>query len=398
MTTVYTPGGPSNFGALPAMDRLVRKEVSLGRVRELPVDTRHIGLAQIAPWLEVGSDDVIFDYVKDIAATGLAPARAEDAESTLAKKDDAVPGSGRASIIDWAEKDVYTASDVTRYREYLQMAELAADGQLPLTLATTPGADFAAKLARDETRRRARLDNRIEWLITTGLAAGKIAYNDGKLLFEVDYGRPTAQHQQAPASGTYASDTHDPINDILAIQEKMYDTYGITVDKAVCSKKFLLAAARSAKFGFRVGYVPDGSGGIAGISPSDAPYIINNWSPQAAIDLLKQQTGIEFIEHDGVYRTRNIGSTTAVNNRFWPRDEVVFFPSEAQLGEIDDSQIGFAKTLTSPHAEGGFTPGFYEWEQEKRDPWQTERGTGVKAFPVFLHLDKTFSMKVTLPA
>lgn len=400
MTTHAFGGSPSVYGALPSQDRLVRKEVSLGRVRELPFDTTHIGISDIAPFLDVASDDVVFQYIKDVSTTGLTNARAEDAESELSRKDDFVIGEGRASIIDWAEKDVYSASDVTRYREYLQIAELVQANQVNVGLAlnTTPGADFAAKLARDETRRRARLDNRLEWLaITQGMSEGKVTYNDGRIKFAVDYGRPANQQAQAPDSGTYASDTHDPIGDILKVQEFIYDTYGVTLDRALCSKKFLLAAAKSAKFGLRAGFVPDGSGGVAGITPADARYMIPNWSPQFAIDMIEQQTGIRFTVHDGIYRTRAIGSTTTANNRFLPVNRVVFFPSEQQLSQIDDSEIGFAKTLTAPHAEGNFTSGFYEWEQVKRDPWQTERGTGIKAFPVFLHLDKTFTWDVTLP-
>jgi hypothetical protein len=91
-----------------------RKEVALGVIRERPYPEGHIGLTQIAPFLSVGSDDVIFDYIKDGLSVGLAPARAEDAESELSQKDMLVSGSGRASVIDWALKDEYSASDVTR--------------------------------------------------------------------------------------------------------------------------------------------------------------------------------------------------------------------------------------------------------------------------------------------
>src|SRR5690348_8566467 len=101
-----------------ALDRLVRKEVALGIIREILPPQDHIGLQVVAPWLEVESDDVIFDYAKGLT-DGLAPARAEDSESELAQKDDTYVGQGRASVIDWALKDHCSASDVTRYREFL---------------------------------------------------------------------------------------------------------------------------------------------------------------------------------------------------------------------------------------------------------------------------------------
>lgn len=390
--SLHTFGGGSQYSAaLPPQDRLVRKEVALGQIREIEPPQDHIGLSLIAPWLEVATDDVVFDYVT-VSTDGLAPARAEDAESELARKDDYVTGQGRASILDWAIKDHYTASDVTRYREYLRLAELAQGGSFPLTV-TSMTEDFASKLARDEARRRRKLDNRIEWLIRTGLSQGVITYDDGKIKFSVNFGRPSGQQNQAPASGSYAGSDHDPINDIIAVQEMMRDTYGVEMTRAIVSKKFLHRAAQASKFGLRAGWFPDGSGGI---SSADPRYLIDNYGDDYALNLLRGQTGMEFIVNDSVYRTRALGSTTITNTRFQPEGQVIFLPSEASLAEFDDTQIGFAKTLTSPHPEGNWTPGFYEWEQDGKDPWGTDRGTGVKAFPVFLHLDKTFTWNVTL--
>src|SRR5690242_13712552 len=173
------------------LDRLVRKEVSLGSIREKLPPANHLGL-QIAPFLDVATDDVIFDYIKNNVQEGLAPARAEDAEAELAQKDEMTWGQGRAALIDWALKDKYTASDVTRYREDLLLQQAAAGitSQLSLNFAGRTAADFEARLARDEALRRRKLDNRIESLIMGGLADGTYAYNDGKIKFTVNYGRP----------------------------------------------------------------------------------------------------------------------------------------------------------------------------------------------------------------
>jgi hypothetical protein len=51
-------------------------------------------------------------------------------------------------------------------------------------------------------------------------------------------------------------------------------------------------------------------------------------------------------------------------------------------------------TLTSPHPEGNWQPGYYEWEDEQRDPWMQVRGTGIKAFPVFPYMEYTYTMTV----
>jgi len=393
VSTFGMAGAASNYAAtdLP-QDRLVRKEVALGVIREIEPPQDHIGLSLIAPWKEVASDDVIFDYAKGLT-DGLAPARAEDAESELARKDDYVLGQGRASIIDWALKDHYTASDVTRYRELQRIAELTQNGgSFPLTI-NSMTEDFASKVARDDARRQRKLYNRLEWLIMTGLHAGVITYNDGRIKFTVDYGRPAGQHAQAPASGTYASTTHDPINDIVQLQESHYESTGVVLKRAIASRKFLNSLIRSEKFNTRAGFVSDGTGGITSADPR---YLIDGWGPQVAIDLIQRQTGLQFVEYDSVYRTRALGSTTVVQTRFTPQNRVIFLPDENDLQEFDDTEIGFAKTLTSPHPEGNWSAGFYEWEQGTRDPWGTDRGTGVKAFPVFLHMDKTVTWDVTL--
>lgn len=379
----------AHFAQQMPQNLIVAQEVNLGLVRELVPPQNHIGLS-IAPWLSVATDDVVFDYVRD-AAQGLAPARAEDAESQLWHDDEFYSGKGRASLIDWALKNYYTASDVTRYREMLRIIEQTEGqgGSFPLTVnSITEG--FQAKVTRDTIKRKQRLDNRIEWLITQALSTGKIIYNDGRIQFNVDFKRPLDQQAQAPASGTYAADTHDPINDILNVQKIVYDRTGVTLRKAICSRAYLNSLYKSSKFNILTGFAP------GTIDSSDMPYALRGWGPNAAIETVKAETGIEFIESDNVLRTRAVGSKTFVNTRYFPENRVIFLPDENELAAYDDTEIGFAKTLTSPHPMGNWTPGFYTWEQETTDPWGHAIGTGVKAFPVFPHMEVTYTMDVTL--
>jgi hypothetical protein len=76
----------------------------------------------IAPWLDVESDDVIFDYIKGLT-DGLAPARAEDAESELARRTRRSSAPVGPPSSTGRMKDRYSASDVSRYREALLIAE-----------------------------------------------------------------------------------------------------------------------------------------------------------------------------------------------------------------------------------------------------------------------------------
>lgn len=380
-----------------SLDRLVRKEVSLGAIREKPIPQDHIGLQLVAPFKDVDTDDVIFDYIKGGLSAGLAPARAEDAEAELAQKDDLLYGSGRAAIVDWSLKDKYTASDVTRYREDLFIRE-ALQGQnagqngQQLIFAGRTAADFEARVARHDALRRRKLDNRIEWLIMTGLSAGSITYNDNKIKFTVNYGRPAGQHNQAPAGGNWNLTTCDPIGDILAMNQTMFDTYGVRMDRGIISTRILNSFWKSSRFLASVG-VP-----VVGGTPSvplDPNYLgLAGYNPQGALATVEAATGVKFTVYNGIYRTRAIGSQTYANNRFTPDDQVIFYPSANQLQDIDDTDIGFAKTLTSPHPEGNWQSGYYEWEDSTKDPWMQVRGTGIKAFPIFPYMELTYTMDV----
>lgn len=404
-------GPGSQFAAPLPTDRLVRREIALGIVREIVQPQEHIGLRLIAPWLPVATDDVIFYYAQGLT-DGLSPARAEDAESELSQKDDTFLSEGRASVIDWSIKDRYSASDVSRAREWVRILEKIRDsGSFPLT-AGSAMEDWQAKLQRDAARRRRKLDNRIEWLIMSALSTGSIAYNDGRIKFTVDYGRPlTGNASQALVPGrtltstdggsiTFGNDdwiatngNGDPIGEILKLQNWAYDTYGVHLTRAIASRKFLTQLWNSNKFNARTGLITQ-----SGSTVVDPKYVIDGWSPSAAQAIIENATGVKFIEYDSVYRTRPVGSQVVTNNRFLPANRVIFLPEERDLDAFDDTDIGFAKTLTSPHPAADWATGYYEWEKNYGvDPWSYDAGTGVKAFPVFLHMDKTFTYDVTLP-
>lgn len=377
-----------------ALDRLVRKETSLGAIREKPVPDEHIGLAQIAPWLDVDSDDVIFEYIKGGLQEGLAPARAEDAEAELAQKDELLYGQGRAALIDWSLKDRYSASDVTRYREDLFLQQKAAGVLADLKFNSTGRgiADFQARVARHDALRRRKLDNRIEWLIMSGLFNGSLAYNDGKIKFTVNYGRPAGQHNQAPAGGLWGTAGSDPIGDVLAMNQYMLNTYGVKLTKGIISTRILNNIWKSDKFLAALGMPVLGGTPSVPLNPN---YLgLAGYTPEGALRVMEQATGVSFTIYDGFYRTRPIGGQTFTMNRFTADDIACFYPSEGDLGEIDDTEIGFAKTLTSPHPEGNWSSGYYEWEDETKDPWMHVRGSGVKAFPVFPYMEYTYTMDV----
>ena len=380
---------PSSTG----LDRLVRKEVSLGAIREKPVPQNHIGLKYV-PWKDVESDDVVFQYIKGGLQEGLAPARAEDAEAELAQKDELAYGSGRAAVIDWSLKDKYAPSDVSRFRDAL-LIQQEINGTLTSLNFNMVGRtveDFQARLARHDALRRRKLDNRIEWLIMQGLFTGGISYNDGKIKFTVSYGRPGDQSAVAPASGLWNTTTCDPIGGLLAVQDLHYTRYGVRPKRGIISQKAVNSLWKSSRFLAAVG-VPVVGGTPS--SPLDPNYLgLAGYNPQGALAIVSQATGIQFEIYDAVYQTRAIGSATRVNNRFTDERDVLLLPDMGDLADIDDTELGFGKTLTAPHPEGNWQPGYYEWEDETKDPWGHVRGTGVKAFPVLPYMEYTETLRV----
>jgi hypothetical protein len=210
------------------------------------------------------------------------------------------------------------------------------------------------------------------------------------------------QHNQAPAGGLYSTGTHDPIGDIIAVNEFMYTTYGIRFKKAITSRRVLQTFWKTNKFTALAGVV-----GGAASSPIDPNYLLPGWGPQYAINAVEQATGVKLQEYDSIYRTRAVGANTWTNQRFLADDRIYFLADDADLGDsspmpggsttagiIDGTQIGFAKTLTAPHPEGNWASGYYEWEMDTKDPWQTVRGTGIKAFPVFPFMEYSYTLKV----
>ena len=140
---------------------------------------------------------------------------------------------------------------------------------------------------------------------------------------------------------------------------------------------------------------PDqGAGATTGGTPIDPFYALGGrWNWRAAQAIVESATGIRLIPYDAVYRTRTLGTTTVNVNRFTPANDLVLMPPPEVMQDISD--LGFGMTLTSPHPAGNWTSGFYEWEKDHgQDPWHIDRGTGIKCFPIFPHLEYTYSMVI----
>jgi hypothetical protein len=356
--------------------RLVQKDVMLGVLREMEPPQEHIG-ERFLPMQEVANDDVIWDAVKGMTS-GLAPARAMDAEAEIAVRDEVI-GTGKASIIDWSVKDRWNASDVARYRE---VTEFAGADALPRSVQAIT-ADWQAKMARATLKRRRQLDNRLEWLRWRAIQ-DNLSYNDGKVSFATTYGIPSDQKAVVPSVTWNNYSTSDPIGNLMAWKELVRNRTGVELREAVVSRKVLYAAMLNANFAQL----------WAGANPF---YQLNNsFGLQQATERLQQATDINFTVFDASYRTRAFGSTTITNTRFTDERDIYLFPGSDEITSYSggNNGLGLGNVLTSPHPEGNWASGFYEWEQERRDPWGLDQGSGIKAFPVLWAPEILFSARV----
>src|SRR5512144_1383418 len=89
-------------------------------------------------------------------------------------------------------------------------------------------------------------------MIFQALETGLITYNDGKILFSVDYGRRASQTDEAPhGCALWSSADSDPIGDIIYVQQFMYDLYGVRMTRAITSRKVIMSIMNSSKFAAR---------------------------------------------------------------------------------------------------------------------------------------------------
>lgn len=367
------------------------KAVGIGISRELPVDQSLIW-PRIAPLQSIDTDKFTFEVEVD-SSDLMAPAADESAESET-YENDTFFGEGKGSVIDWRVSTRTKPSDITNARAFDEAMRLFSEaGIVPPRLFQNQAAQLSDKLAKDRIERRRQIDFRLEWLVTQALSTGGINYADGKIRFETPFGLPVDQLNQAPASGNLwnVGVDHDPIGDIDAMQEFMYARYDITLDTMVISPESLRKMARSKYFYPRTGLaIP------AGIGPRDMSYINPNFGQEEAVRIISQATGItNIIVYDAKRKVKPLGANTRpVPVRFMDEGQVIFFPSVEAAGGLLSTDLGFAKTLTSPHPEGDWASGIYTFEDSGVDPWGRKDGTGIKAMPVFPRIDLSYSMQV----
>lgn len=381
---------------ITANDELLRKQTELGIIRELPINKDHMW-QRVAPLLEIESDDFTFQYgIPEADQT--VPFRSEDAESETMVSD-TFAGLGNGSVVDMAVHHMTKPSDITRWKDHQAALEaFAASGAAAPRSFQRWNEQYQSKVAKDRLARFRAIDNTIEWMTTQALSTGTISYDNGNgFKFDVDFQADPAQTDQGPASGTPWDDAnggHDPLGDIDAIQEYMYNAHDITMGTMILSRKALRTMKRSTKWFPRVANLPT----PAGVTPTDQMYFPNAIGDEQAAALIAAAVDVEsVIVYDAKMRIRPVGSNvdTGTDNRFLPENQVIFLPNAAEARELLGTDIGFMRNLTAPHPEALGDAGFYEFVDGPHvDPWGIKHGTGIKVATVLPAAELMYSMRV----
>ena len=323
------------------MTEIVRKLSNIGGIK--------IG-GDFLPFKEVPTEQTMWDVVR--AASPMAEFRAIDGEAKLSGKK--AFDRAYADLVDIAVKHRFNASDVRKINEGESIAIADPEGG-NRTLAYKMAQEAKDKVRGQLEDLRNRVDNRVEWMRINALR-GEINYA-GEIVFNVDYGIPGDQKGLVPSALWSSYNTSTPLADIQEWQQIVGEATGIFPDTLIISRKALFHASQSES--------------INNVLKYTTPVL----SIKAAKEYLEDNAEITIVMYDTRYSDEN-GSASY---RFLPENAFIMVPSKSQLPE------GVGDTATTGHPLADFEPGYYTWQDTKKDPYGLEVGVGLSAFPRIIH-------------
>ena len=325
---------------------LMDKKTMLEVVRELLPSDDFVGTT-ILPMKDEATEKVMADLI--LTNSGIANYRAADAEAELKGKD--ILQQIILEIADIAKKERFNTTDVQAIRE---AGELPVLDDAP-TLIAQIGAQARVKFRESLEELRRQCDNRIEWHSIQALL-GTISVTS-PVVFSVDFGIPSTQTGLTPTVQWDTTATSTPSDDLVAWQETVNDATGVVPDGCLMSRKALLYASKAAAF--------------RDVVKQAGEFL---FSIKQVKSLLQDHTGLAISIYDAMYHTR-ASTGTLTSTRMLDYHKIILYPSNLPTP-------GLGRNLTCPHPHGNYQPGFYTWDDTKKDPWGYEVGVGIKCFPV----------------
>lgn len=314
-----------------------------------------IGL-NFLPFYDSPTEETMWDIVK--AVNPLASFRAVDGEAELVGRQ--AFDRAYADVVSIARKERFNASDLRKIREAGMLP--IVDGSVSLISQMATEAKRKIRTALD--RCKTAIDNRLEWMQVNALL-GKITYS-GNVKFDVDYGITPGQTGAVPTILWSTIATATPLDDIQSWQTTVLDNCGILPDTIIMSRKALR-------------YIMNNTG-LRTILQYTNPML----SLSKAKQLIEDNSSIKIVLYDTMYTSED-GATTS---RILAENQIIMLPSAAILPE------GVGDTARVAHPLSGYTPGYYTWNEEKKDPYGIYVGVGLDAFPRIKHPEVLFNATV----
>jgi hypothetical protein len=105
-------------------------------------------------------------------------------------------------------------------------------------------------------------------------------------------------------------------------------------------------------------------------------------SPAKAQEVIETNTGLKIELYDSTYTSED-GTTIT---RFLAENKIIMLSSGLSDGIGDTARV--------MHPLADYTPGYYSWTEEKKDPYGIEAGVGLDAFPRIKHPEALFNAVV----
>jgi len=315
---------------------------------------KKIGL-DFLPFYDSPTEETMWDIIR--AVNPLASFRAVDGEAELVGRQ--AFDRAYADVVSLARKERFNTSDLRKIREAGMLPVIDGTQSLVSQMANEAKRKIRAALERCKNA----VDNRLEWMQINALL-GKIDSPSGSnVKFSVDYGVTGGQTGVVPSVlwSTVASAT--PLDDIQSWQTTVLDNCGILPDTVIMSRKALRYIMNNTAIRTMMQYT----------NPM--------MSLSKAKEVIQDNADINIILYDTMY-TDEVGTTTS---RFLAENKIIMFPSRAILPE------GVGDTARVGHPLANYTPGYYSWSEEKKDPYGVFAGVGLDAFPRLKHPEVLFN-------
>jgi len=316
---------------------------------------KKIGL-DFLPFYDSATEETMWDIIR--ATNPLAKFRAVDGEAELVGRQ--AFDRAYADVVSIARKERFNMSDLRKIREAGMLP--VVDGKVSIT--SQLGAEAKRKVRQALERCKTAIDSRLEWMQINALL-GKITYS-GDVKFDVDYGLVATQKGLTPTTDWSTVATSTPLDDIMGWQKVVEDNCGIRPDVVIMSSQALQYIAQSAQMRDTLKYT----------SPV--------FSPNKTQSYVESELGISII----LYNTRYTDEEGTTTSRMLAEDKIIMLPSKELLPD------GIGDTARVGHALANYTPGYYTWTEEKKDPYAMFAGVGLDAFPRIIHPEVLLNAKV----